>query len=301
MTKRFWPGAVVLGACVLAAAWFAMQGSGDDGKPDWAQEALKNGIPPGVTGTLRYHRHVEYPGLKPRDLIVWLPPGYEDHPEKRYGVLYMQDGQNLFDPKTSSFGVDWSVDEAMDRLIRAHEIPPMIVVGIANTPDRTPEYAPGPLGERYMHFVVGFVKPIIDSHYRTLPDREHTLVGGSSSGGLISCMLAWDYPGIFGAALCFSPAFRAVPDWDQMAFFRDKHAPRLPVYLYMDIGTQGLEARLRPGVDDMVALLKADGFKDDVGFTLVTAPGASHNEAAWAKRFPGAIEWAVGKLKPGQP
>ncbi|MCK7520815.1 MAG: alpha/beta hydrolase-fold protein [Ignavibacteriales bacterium] len=139
---------------------------------------------------------------------MWLPPSYELNLEKRYPVLYMHDGQNVFDPATSSFGYDWRADEVADSLINAETINEIIIVGIYNTTDRGFEYSYSPLGYKYMDFVVSKLKPFIDSEYRTLPDAENTAVAGSSLGALITFMLSWNYPDVFSKAACFSSALK---------------------------------------------------------------------------------------------
>lgn len=263
-----------------------------------------------VAGTVRYHRAMAGDGLSPRDVIVWLPPGYEEPGENgtsksssstRYPVLYMQDGQNIIDPATSSFGTDWEVDEACARLIAEKKIPPLIVVGIYNTPDRNKEYLPGPKGTAYMEFVTRQLKPFIDAHYRTEPSRDSTFVGGSSAGGLCAFILAWEHSDIFSGAICMSPAFRIEPKdsgdtpIDYVTTVETSDLPRQPVFLYIDIGGVGLEANLQPGVDAMLTALKAKGLKEGSDFAYVRDPDAKHFEAAWAKRFPAALESAFAR------
>jgi len=150
-----------------------------------------------ITGKIEYHKNFGIEGLKPRDIIVWLPPNYERESGKRYPVLYMHDAQNIFDPHTSNTFIDWQVDETADSLIRNGEIEPIIIVGINNTDERSIEYSDTPLGHLYMNLIIEKVKPFVDSKYRTLPDRKNTAVGGSSMGGLISMMCTWEYPDVF--------------------------------------------------------------------------------------------------------
>jgi predicted alpha/beta superfamily hydrolase len=258
-----------------------------------------------VTGTVRYHRAMAGEGILPRDIAVWLPPGYDaaqaaaangTGSAARYPVLYMHDGQNIFDPATSSFGVDWEVDEACTRLIAEKKIQPLIVVGIYNTPERKLEYLPGPKGTAYMDFIVRQLKPFVDAHYRTEPGREATFVGGSSAGGLCAFMLAWEHADVFGGAMCMSPAFRMEKkDADDTAIdyvtdVEKSESPKQPVFFYIDIGGVGLEANLQPGVDAMLAALQAKGFTEGRDFACVRDPEAQHSECAWAKRFPSALE-----------
>jgi predicted alpha/beta superfamily hydrolase len=251
-------------------------------------------IPKGkITGNVKYHRELKGPGLKNRDLVVWLPPGYEAS-RKNYPVIYMQDGQNVFDPVTSSFGADWQIDESADSLIRSGIIGPVIVVGIYNTPERSREYVPGDLGRTYMEFVVGTVKPFIDSAYRTKPGRKHTIAGGSSAGGILSFMLVWEYPDIFSKAISMSPAFK-LPKGDAWNYVSTVKAEpkRKNVTFYIDNGGLGLEKLLQPGIDEMLNALSMKGYKEGKQFIFIPDPAAEHNEPAWAKRFPSALLWIM--------
>ena len=238
-----------------------------------------------ITGVVKYHRQMEGEGIKPRDVIVWLPPSYEKSPEKRYPMLYVHDGQNVFDPATSLFGVDWQIDEIADRLIREGKLQEILIVGIYNTADRGQEYSGTPKGRAYIRFVVEKLKPFIDKEYRTLSDREHTAVMGSSMGGLISFLLVWNYPQVFSQTACLSPVF----------VDRDINANAVPVVenysggskkirIYMDNGGVGLDSQLQPGCEAMLWALQADGFKMGENLEWYRDPDAEHNERAWSKR-----------------
>lgn len=289
---------------------WAREGAGADGRPlgnliaritrdtlisdtirFWTQEQKPPPVQGQVTGIVRYLRQLKGTGLRDRDVIIWLPPGYEQDRGKRYPVLYMHDGQNVFDPATSSFGIDWQIDEHSDSLIRNGVIPPMIVVGIYNTPDRSAEYAPGEKGTAYMQWVVNELKPLIDSDFRTKKDRRHTWVGGSSAGGLISFMLAWEYPDVFGGAICMSPAFK-IASIDYVTPVLEKARPP-HLRLYIDNGGVGLEERLQPGVDAMLEALQTKGYRSPKEYWYVKDSNAQHQEAAWAKRFPQALVWLL--------
>ncbi len=247
-----------------------------------------------ITGELRYHRQLEFEGLQPRDLIVWLPPGYETS-EQRYPVLYMHDGQNLFDPRTSAFRVDWQVDETCTELIAAEKIPPLIVVGISNTSDRTKEYLPSELGKKYQQMILEEIKPLVDREYRTKSTREHTFVGGSSAGGLCAMMLAWEHPEVFSGALCFSPALRIENKHRNISLnyvqtVEDSPPPKHPLFFYFDNGGIGLEATLQPGIEAMLEALSDKGFRKNEDFVWVLDKDARHTESAWADRFPAAVQ-----------
>jgi enterochelin esterase-like enzyme len=247
-----------------------------------------------ITGVVKYHRQMEGEGIKPRDVIVWLPPSYEKNPEKRYPVLYVQDGQNAFDPATSFAGVDWQIDETADRLIREGKLQEILVVGIYNTVDREREYSDTPKGHAYMQFIVEKLKPFIDKEYRTRPDRDHTAVMGSSAGGLIAFLLVWNYPQVFSQAACLSPAFA----------YRDINAPSLvekytgvnkKIRIYIDDGGVGLDAQLQPGCDAMLRALQANGFKMGENLKWYRDPEAEHNERAWSKRVWRPLLFMYGK------
>src|SRR5262245_12019041 len=149
-----------------------------------------------------------------RPLVVYLPPGYREDTKRRYPVIYLHDGQNLFEPALAAFGVAWDAGGIADRLIAAGRLTPLLMVGIYNTPERLDEYAvdydfahrQGGKGRFYGRFVMEEVKPFIDEHYRTLPDREATAVIGSSMGGLVSLTMARDHGRQFSMCGALSPS-----------------------------------------------------------------------------------------------
>src|SRR5262249_42595096 len=148
-----------------------------------------------------------------RDVRVWLPPGYKKNPNARYPVIYMHDGQNLFDPQTANNGADWRIDEVMTTLIKNKELrSKVIVVGVDFTKDRFDEYDYAADGSNYADFLINTVKPLVDSQFRTMPGRETTYTMGSSMGAIISVELAWKHPEVFSRAAGLSlPAF--IQDW----------------------------------------------------------------------------------------
>ncbi len=236
-----------------------------------------------VTGTVKYHRKMESEGIKPRDVIVWLPPGYTKNPEQRYPVLYVHDGQNAFDPATSFLGADWQIDEVADRLVREGKMQEIIVVGIWNSEDRREDYSDTPKGRAYMRFIVEKLKPFIDREYRTQPEREHTAVMGSSMGGLISFLLVWNYPQVFSEAACLSPAF-VYHDFDATPAVEEYDGPDKRIRIYLDNGGVGLESELQPGCDKMLRVLQEKGFRLGENLEWFRDAGAEHNEMAWSKR-----------------
>ncbi len=249
----------------------------------------------------------QYEDSRVRKIRVWTPDGYDPADKtKRYPVMYMHDGQNVFDAYTS-FAGEWQVDEAIAQMI-TEGYEGAIVVGVDNGPDRTNELCPpwprndygagtipNPSGDKYAAFLVETVKPFVDSHYNTRPERESTGVGGSSMGGLISFYIAVEYPEVFSYALCFSPAFQMFEDETLIQAaqrFNTETPDALPkIYLYS--GGKDFEAEFMPYVDFMYGALTEHGYPKEKLDTLVD-PTQLHTESAWAKYFPGAYRWLVG-------
>lgn len=236
-----------------------------------------------ITGNVHYHKNFEGRSVLPRDIIVWLPPSYDSLPDKYYPVLYMQDGQNIFDPSTSSFGIDWQIDETTDSLIESNLIQEIIVVGIYNTIQRGTEYKNSELGSAYVNFIIEELKPFIDKSYRTLPDRNNTAIGGSSGGGLISFILVWEHSDVFTKAACLSPAFK-IDKIDYVAPVKNYVGAKKNIKIYIDNGGVGLEQKLQPGIDEMLFALKEKGFVEENDLLYFKDSYAEHNESAWAKR-----------------
>ncbi|MEY4927401.1 MAG: hypothetical protein RI894_1837 [Bacteroidota bacterium] len=239
-----------------------------------------------VTGKLQHITAWKGEGIEPRNVHIWLPPNYDSTGKTRYSVIYCHDGQNLFDPKTASFGMDWQLDETADSLIKNGICQPFLMVAMDCTKNRTAEYAYETQGENYQKWIVNTVKPYIDKNFPTLPDAKNTAILGSSMGGLCALELAWNYPTVFGHAACFSPAFRIKKTENSKLYdldfipYAQKSAEFKNIDLYIDNGTLDLEARLQPGIDDMMQFLNTR----KQPFTWFLDKGATHNEAAWAKR-----------------
>lgn len=250
-----------------------------------------------MTGDVRRHQ-VESPQLgNTRTVIVWLPPGYEASKTQRYPVLYMHDGQNVFDAATSFLGVEWRADETAAQLIRDQKIEPLIIVGIYNTPARTAEYTPfsdavhneGGNGDAYLAFLVETVKPLIDKTYRTKPDREDTALAGSSLGGVISIYAICKHPDVFGKAGVISPAL-----WfGECAALKyaQEHPPRADARIWVDVGTEEGEKKSAyvSQARELVELLEAKNLKRGVNVEYLEVEGAVHHEKAWAERFDRAL------------
>jgi predicted alpha/beta superfamily hydrolase len=227
-----------------------------------------------------------------RTLRLYLPPSYATSPQRRYPVIYMHDGQNLFDDATSYVG-EWHVDETLNALARTHGFE-AIVVGVDHGGERrltelnpwpNPKFGAGE-GEAYMRWIVEVLKPMVDRQYRTLPDAAHTAIVGSSMGGLISDYAIHQWPQVFGKAGVFSPAYwTAPPVFD---FVRQHPLPAgARVYYYMG-GAEGGD--MVPLAERMAALTAAEA-PAGVASTLHLVPGAPHNEGAWSKELPTALAW----------
>jgi predicted alpha/beta superfamily hydrolase len=224
-----------------------------------------------------------------RDLVVYLPSCYEKDADRRYPVLYLQDGQNLFDPATSYVGVDWRVDETAEMLIADTTIEPLIVVGIANGgEERINEYTPtrdrnhgGGYADLYGRMVTREVKPFIDKTYRTVDSAECTGLGGSSLGGLVSLYLGLQYPEVFGKLAVMSPSVW----WNNRAILRflDECDPKPNLKIWLDIGTAEGEQALKDARLLHEKLLEK-GWTEGVDLHYCEDHGAEHTESAWAER-----------------
>lgn len=232
---------------------------------------------------LREKRHVE----------VWLPPGYDDPPAQRLPVLYMHDGQNLFDPRMTAGTIDWGVDKAIVRSVKAGRMPPVIVVGVWNTSRRLNEYSPWDEGPSYARFLIEELMPRVNRQWRTATGAANTAVMGSSMGGLISFYLAWKHPAVFGRAGCLSthfpfPAYVPGPGQPTPQIELDITAgatfPRGP-RLYLDHGTVGLDAGYAAVQAKVTDWLRAQGHQEGKDFVARRFEGADHNEAAWRARL----------------
>jgi predicted alpha/beta superfamily hydrolase len=272
-------------------------------------------VGPGVTGTLLRHAAMPSQNIAARDVDVWLPPGYGKDPAKRYPVLYMHDGQNVFDPATSSHGVDWGVDETMTRLIGAGEVREAIVVAVWNSPKRREEYmpqravhgdvsfnVPGAEGahrddiisDRYLAFLVEELKPFIDASYRTLPDRADTYIMGSSMGGLVSQYAMSRYPDVYGGAGCVSthwPAGDGIALEDFAAHLPD---PATHKY-YFDFGTATLDASYEPYQRRADEMLRKAGYVEGRNWITRRFEGAEHSEKAWRLRMDEPLQFLIGR------
>jgi predicted alpha/beta superfamily hydrolase len=242
------------------------------------------------SGQLRKHEQFRSRFLRnQRDLIVYTPPGYAHQSWRHFPVLYLHDGQNLFDGATSFIrGQDWHVGQTADHCIKAGTVAPLIIVGMYNTKARIREYTPtqvpklgGGRADRYAEFLIEEVKPFVDREYRTLSGSQHTGIGGSSLGGLVSLYLGLQHSRIFGKIAALSPSVW----WNQQVIHRFARSatvePRPRIWL--DVGTRE-GARIVQDVEKFRDVLFEKGWKLGKDLHYERVEGAEHNEAAWAQR-----------------
>lgn len=248
-------------------------------------------------GDIRYHKNFPSASLQQsHDVLVYLPPGYESDSRRRYPVLYLQDGQNVFDGDTAFVrGQEWQVDDSAESMIRSGRLKPLIVVAISNAGEkRIDEYAPtrdpktGRGGRAYLYgrMLLTEVKPFIDSTYRTLPGRPHTGLGGSSLGGLLSLYLGLKHSDVFGKLAVMSPSVW----WDNRTILKmvDAFDGRYRPSIWLDIGTNE-GSRPDQSVRDVRTLRDAcvaRGWKMGRSLKYYEAIGADHSERSWSERVP---------------
>jgi predicted alpha/beta superfamily hydrolase len=254
--------------------------------------------------TLRRHPRFTSAFLTlPRDIVVYLPPGY-DGLATPCPVLYLNDGQNLFEPERAHVpGQHWRIGETVDELVAAGTIPPVIVVGVDNTgTSRIQEYTPTPdarlgggHGAAYGRFLTEELKPFIDRAYRTRPGPETTALGGSSLGALVTLHIGLTRPGVFGALVAMSPSVW----WDRRVILSTvrRARPRPAVRIWTDMGT----AEGRRALDDarlLKAALVGAGWRVGIDLHYAEYEGGTHSEAAWADRFAAVLSWLYGTRAP---
>jgi predicted alpha/beta superfamily hydrolase len=256
-----------------------------------------------LTGNIKRHRAFPSRILgNRRDVLVYLPRGYGPLSLRRYPVLYLHDGQNVFDAATAFAGVEWGVDETAERLIQRKLIEPLIIVAVANLGDeRIHEYAPTRgvidakakrkrrskgLAREYGHFLMDELKPYIDRKYRTKREAEFTGLGGSSLGALVTLAIGILYPHVFRRLIVMSPSIW----WDDFAIYRlvDSIEEKAPLKIWLDTGTA------EPGWEqarELRSRLVEKGWRLFNDLQYLEAKGADHSEAAWAARVDPALRF----------
>ena len=245
-----------------------------------------------------------------RNVEVFLPPEYS--PDEKYDVLYMHDGQNVFNPHTSYAGVAWEADKALVKLLNEGKIRPAIIVAIWNSPHRLAEYMPNMpagkiqeallahgatdeiLSDRYLAFLVEELKPFIDSTYSTKAGPAHTHIMGSSMGGLISFYALACYPEVFGSAACVSTHWPALE-----GIFVDEVEGLLPSTgnhrIYFDYGTATLDSLYEPFQLRVDSIMVNAGYVKNENWITLRFDGAEHSEVAWKERVHIPLEFLLRK------
>jgi len=262
-----------------------------------------------ISTNLRKHPGFQSEFLSdPRNLVVYVPPGYGQEVDRRYPVLYLHDGQNLFEGATAFVpGQDWHVSDTAEELITAGVIEPLIIVGIYNTGrHRIDEYTPtrdrrqraGGDAALYGRMLTRELKPFIDRTYRTLPDPANTGLGGSSLGGLVTLYLGVQHPDVYGKLAVLSPSVW----WDNRVILKLVRLtdPKPRLLIWLDIGTSEGGKTVRDARELRDELLKAGWV---LGSDLIYAeiPEAGHNEAAWAERVGPFLHFLFPAHKPAEP
>ena len=286
----------------------------------WFMRPPKNSIPTVARGTLERFPQFTSQYVPSRDVVVWLPEGYQTGGS--CDVLYMHDGNMLFDATTTWNRREWQVDEVTDSLIQAGLIRPCIVVGIYNTDDRLTEYFPAKAwqhvaeadrkdadlekltADAYLQFIVEELKPFIDQRYKPLSTREHTFMMGSSMGGLISLYALCEYPQVFGGVACLSShlSMAHLPngvDGEPWATgFRNYVGQHLPEangsLIYMDHGTEGFDADYGLYQEQLDSVIRAKGW-DAQHYMSLVFDGDDHNETCWGKRLNQPLQFLLSK------
>jgi enterochelin esterase-like enzyme len=259
-------------------------------------------------GELRLHEFLSRIFRNRRMLRVWVPVGYDlaENSGKRYSVFYLNDGQNLFESATSFTGIEWRVGETAGRMMREGLIPPMIFVGIDNArTERIKEYLPyrslnplvlRPTGRQYPEFLVKEVMPFVAQHYRVAKGAEHTALGGSSLGGLISLHVVMAAPEVFGYVLLESPSL-----WvsNRQVLKEGRGFRKWPEKMFVGVGTHEVgrddkDLQTVENVRELERILRRNGL-DERRLRVEIADGATHSEGAWAARFPDALRFFFGK------
>jgi predicted alpha/beta superfamily hydrolase len=268
---------------------------------------------------LDHYEQLAFDGLLPRNVDVWVPSAYAADVDRAFPVIYMHDGQNLFEPEKAYTGVTWGVAEAIERLSAEGKIEPAIVVGIWNTENRFGEYQPTkpfrtPKGERiikrikrdkrmrdvnfcaddYLRFIVESLKPMIDGNYRTKTDPYNTFIMGSSMGGLISLYAVCEYPEVFGGAGCLSTHWPVVR-WVILPYL-EGHLPSPEDHrFYFDHGTVELDRQYGRWQKKVDAVMLNKGYQPEVSWLTKVYKGDRHHEECWQARIDVPLTFLLGR------
>ena len=268
---------------------------------------------------LETHRDLNIPGLLRRRVDVWLPVEYQQNPSQHFPVLYMQDGQMVFD-QFRSRGGGWNVHRAITNLAAEEKVTPPIVVAIPSTINRRFEYLPAkaldypggleafeastrksindlkrPISDQFINWLVEMVKPAIDQRYRTLPEMENTALMGSSLGGMISMYLLCEFPQIFSKTACLSTHWPILGD-GMIAYLQEKLPEPGKHKFYFDYGSEGLDRDYAPWQAKVDSLLRQKGYREGKDFASWSFPGEDHTTKAWSERVHIPLTFLFGTI-----
>jgi predicted alpha/beta superfamily hydrolase len=266
-----------------------------------------------ITGDIFRFQNFPSRFVDARTVDVWLPPGYSNN--KKYAVLYMHDGQMLFDRQAAWNKMEWGVDETMTRLLKDEKIRETIVVAIWNTARRREEYMPQKafeiadekqkkaaadfeirevISDKYLKFIVEELKPYIDKTYSTETGREHTFIMGASMGALISLYAVSEYPNVFGGAGCLSTHFPA-GDGVVIEYMKTNLPAPADHKIYFDYGTETLDADYEPFQKKADEIMSQKGFTPDRNWVTRKFAGDDHSETSWGRRVEIPLTFLLGK------
>lgn len=269
----------------------------------------------------RLVRHVNFQShhVESRNVDVWLPDGYDTDKSASYSVLYLHDGQNLFDPKLSFSGVDWGIHDSLSILQDENRIRNTIAVGIWNTPKRLLRYMPkrpfdlatdptyfnlwveehgnAPASDRYIEFIVSELKPFIDDQYRVRTGPDDTVIMGASMGGLVSLYALCEFPDVFGSAGCLSTSWTVAGDIF-MPYLEQQLPPPGRHRFYFDYGQEALVKGYTELQDRATRIAVNAGYSEGVDWIIHEFPQHDHSERAWRERVAIPLELLLALPEP---
>jgi predicted alpha/beta superfamily hydrolase len=270
---------------------------------------------PNLIGSIDRYEELQSQYVPARNVDVWLPDGYGEDPDQRYAVLYMTDGQNLFDASLSKTShVAWRIDQTLSKLMQEEKVRKTIVVGVWSNKWRRSEYMPNkmaaglrqmlfrwrvkrvtqklPQSDEYLKYLINELKPMIDRNYSTLPDRENTFVMGSSMGGLMSLYALCEYPEIFKGAGCVSTHFPAGKGI--MLGYMRSHLPTAGQHrVYFDYGSIDLDSEYAFYQEQVDQIMHEKGYKEGEDWLTLRFEGEGHSEIYWQKRVHQPLEFLL--------
>jgi predicted alpha/beta superfamily hydrolase len=270
-----------------------------------------------MPGELIRHSNFESRFVESRNVDVWLPDDYDPHGERSYNVIYLHDGQNLFEPSEAFAGIDWGIHETLSLLMETGQILDTIAVGIWNTPKRLLRYMPkrpfelvrdseaaelfaelnggaGPASDRYLDFIVTELKPFIEANYRVKTDTASSVIMGASMGALVSLYAVCEYPTVFGSAGCLSTSWTIAGD--PIIRYLEHHLPRPDAHkFYFDYGQEARIEHYESLQEKATSLAFDKGYRADRDWMVRTFPDHDHSERSWRERVAIPLKYFLGR------